>query len=165
MSQPSVATIRPATAADVPTLLRLIRELAAFEEAADQVLATEELLLAEGFGPRPAFEALLAEVEGKAAGFALFFHNFSTWQGRRGLYIEDLYVAPWARKLGLGEKLVRACAAIALERGCPRLDLQVLDWNPARGFYDRLGMERLAEWLPYRATGKVLHRLAKPEEA
>ncbi len=154
-------TIRLAQAADVPTLLRLIRDLAAFEEAEDQVQATEELLLAEGFGPRPAFEALLVEVEGKPAGFALFFHNFSTWQGRRGLYVEDLYVAPWARRLGLGERLLRACAVIALERGCPRLDLQVLDWNPARTFYERLGMTHQAAWLSYRASGSVLRDLAE----
>lgn len=160
-------TIRLATAADVPTLLRLIRELAAFENAEDQVIASEALLLSEGFGPRPAFEAFLAERAGAAAapealGFALFFHNFSTWQGRRGLYIEDLYVTPSARGLKVGERLVRACAALALERGCPRLDLQVLDWNPARGFYARLGLEQLAAWLPYRASGEALRALARP---
>src|SRR5690606_9123248 len=121
-----------------------------------------ETLLAEGFGPRPAFEALLAERDGKALGFALFFHNFSTWQGRRGLYIEDLYVTPAARGLKVGERLVRACAAIALQRGCPRLDLQVLDWNPARGFYERLGLQQQTAWLSYRATGEALATLAAP---
>jgi len=161
LATPSV-TIRPARAADVPTLLRLIRELAAFEQAEDKVVATEASLLAEGFGPRPAFEALLAEVESRAVGFALFFHNFSTWQGRRGLYIEDLYVSPSARGLKVGERLVRACAALAVQRGCPRLDLQVLDWNPARGFYQRLGLEHQVAWLPYRASGPALAALAEP---
>ena len=162
MTMTSPVAIRAATAVDVPTLLRLIRELAAFENALDQVVATEATLLAEGFGPRPAFEALLAEVQGSAVGFALFFHNFSTWQGRRGLYIEDLYVTPAARGLKVGERLVRACAALALARGCPRLDLQVLDWNPARGFYRRLGLEHQAAWLSYRATGPALSALAEP---
>lgn len=159
--------IRLATADDVPTLLRLIRELAAFENAEDQVVADEATLRAEGFGPRPAFEAFLAERAApgggrEALGFALFFHNFSTWQGRRGLYIEDLYVTPAARGLKVGERLVRACARLALERGCPRLDLQVLDWNPARGFYQRLGLQHLSEWLSYRASGETLRALARP---
>jgi len=162
MTKTSPVAIRAATADDVPTLLRLIRELAAFENAEHQVVATEATLLAEGFGPRPAFEALLAEAEGRAVGFALFFHNFSTWQGRRGLYIEDLYVTPAARGLKVGERLVRACAALALARGCPRLDLQVLDWNPARDFYRRLGLEHQAAWLSYRASGAALNALAEP---
>lgn len=160
MTGDSPVSIRPATAADVPTLLALIRELAAFEEAEHEVKADEARLLAEGFGARPAFEALLAEQDGGALGFALFFHNFSTWEGRRGLYVEDLYVRPAARRLGVGRRLLAACAAIAAARGCARLDLAVLDWNPARDFYDRLGFARMTAWLPYRLTGEGLRRLA-----
>jgi len=159
MTDPAIA-IRPAVAADVPALLALIRALAAYEKAEHAVKADAAQLLAEGFGPRPAFEALLAELDGKAVGFALFFHNFSTWEGRRGLYVEDLFVLEKARGHRLGERLLAACAAIAVERGCPRLDLAVLDWNPARGFYDRLGFVQLQEWLPYRLGGEALQRLA-----
>lgn len=157
---PALVAIRAATAADVPLLLRMIRELAAFEEAEHEVKADEARLLAEGFGPRPGFEALVAEVAGEAAGFALFFHNFSTWEGRKGLYVEDLYVRPAARRHGVGRRLLAACAAIARQRGCARLDLAVLDWNPARGFYQRLGFTPMTAWLPQRLSGAALERLA-----
>lgn len=164
--QPSPATplaavrIRRATAADVPLLLSLIRALAAYERAEDAVRADEARLLAEGFGPRPAFEALLAEIAGEAVGFALYFHSFSTWEGRKGLYVEDLFVTEAARGRGVGRRLLAACAAIARKRGCARLDLAVLDWNPARAFYERLGFEAMQTWLPHRLSGAALERLA-----
>jgi GNAT superfamily N-acetyltransferase len=156
--------IRFATAADMAVLLRLIRELAAYEGAALEVVATEADLRRHGFGEETRFEALLADLDGKPAGFALFFPNFSTWLGRPGLYLEDLYVAEWARGRGVWQRLVARLAAIAVKRGWGRLDLSVLDWNPARGFYDRLGFIRLAEWLPHRAAGDALARLAGLDE-
>jgi len=153
-------TIRPATADDVPTLLALIRALAIYEKAEDRVEADEAKLRTEGFGPRPAFEAIIAFVDGRPAGFALFFHNFSTWVGRRGLYVEDLFVEEWARGRRLGERLLAELARIAIERGCRRLDLSVLSWNPARAFYERIGLRHLDEWLPYRIEGEGLQALA-----
>jgi GNAT superfamily N-acetyltransferase len=158
-TKPSII-IRKATAEDVPTLLDLIRALARYEHAEDKVQADAATLLSEGFGPRPAFEAIIAYVDGRPAGFALFFHNFSTWVGRRGLYVEDLYVEEWARKQGLGLKLLSELARIAVGRGCRRLDLSVLKWNPARAFYERIGLRHLDEWLPYRVEGDGLHALA-----
>ena len=160
MTTTAAITIRPATAEDVPTLLALIRALARYEHAEDKVDADEATLLSEGFGPRPAFEAIIAYVDGKPAGFALFFHNFSTWVGRRGLYVEDLFVEEWARKQGLGLKLLAELARIAVSRGCRRLDLSVLKWNPARAFYERIGLRHLDEWLPYRIEGDGLRSLA-----
>ena len=103
-------------------------------------------------------------MDGKAAGFALWFYNFSTWEGRRGIYLEDIFVHDWARGLGLGERLMRRVARIAIDEGCARLDLSVLHWNPARGFYERLGMRHMEEWLPYQITGEALARLAQPSE-
>lgn len=153
-------TIRCATADDVGLLLQLVRELAAYERAPDAVVATEEDLRRYGFGTEPRFEALLAFVDNRPAGFALFFPDFSTWRGRPGLYIEDLYVRDWARRRGVGRRLIARLAAIALERDWPALHLMVLDWNPARGFYHRLGIEPRADWQPYGATGERLRRLA-----
>ena len=156
---PSIA-LRTATAGDVGILLQLIRELALYEKVPDAVVASEADLLRHGFGAERRFEALLAFVDDKPAGFALFFPNFSTWLGRPGLYLEDIFVAEWARKLGVGRRLIGRVAAIAVERQWGRLDFSVLHWNPARDFYHRLGIEQLAEWLPYRASGAALERLA-----
>jgi GNAT superfamily N-acetyltransferase len=156
---PSIA-LRTAAAGDVGILLQLIRELALYEKAPDAVVASEADLLRHGFGAERRFEALLAFVDDKPAGFALFFPNFSTWLGRPGLYLEDIFVAEWARKLGVGRRLMGRVAAIAVERQWGRLDFSVLHWNPARDFYHRLGIEQLAEWLPYRASGAALERLA-----
>lgn len=164
LNSPSAISVRFAVAGDVPVLLALIRDLAAYEGAPQAVVATEADLLRHGFGAERRFEALLAFAEGRPAGFALFFPNFSTWLGRPGLYLEDLYVAEWARRRGVGRRLVARLAAIALERGWGRFELAVLDWNPARGFYDRLGFVRLQEWLPYRAAGPALARLAALDE-
>ena len=159
----SKVEIREATAADADTIHALVQALAEFERAPDAVRATAADFRREGFVPTPSFRCLLAEVDGQAAGFALWFYNFSTWEGRRGIYLEDIFVHEWARRLGVGEKLVRRLAAIAVEQGCARLDLWVLQWNPARRFYERLGMRHMEEWLPYRVTGDALQRLAEPQ--
>jgi GNAT superfamily N-acetyltransferase len=154
-------TVRFATADDAALLLRLIRELAAFERAPNAVVATEADLLRHGFGERPQFEAILAFVDGEPAGAALFHSRFSTWLGRPGLYLEDLYVAERARDLGVGRRLMARLAAIAIERGWGRIDFHVLDWNPARRFYERLGMSHHAEWLRYGGDEAALRRLAE----
>ena len=156
--------IRFATADDVPVLLRLIRALAVFERAPDAVVATEDDLRRHGFGPEPKFEAILAFVEGEPAGCALFHSRFSTWLGRPGLYLEDLYVVEAARGKGVGRRLMARLAAIAVERGWGRIDFHVLDWNPAREFYDRHGMEHLREWLRYGGDEVALKRLAARDE-
>ncbi|UIJ46460.1 GNAT family N-acetyltransferase [Sphingomonas cannabina] len=153
--------IRPAVPADVPTILRLVRELAEYEREPDAVVATEAMLAEALFGNRPAAEAVIAEVDGAAAGFALFFHNFSTWTGRRGIYLEDLYVTPEARGLGIGKALLRHIAALAVERGCGRFEWAVLDWNePAIRFYDACGAESMDEWTVRRVSGDALLALA-----
>ncbi len=153
-------TIRFATALDVGLLLRFIRELAAFERAPDAVVATEADLLRHGFGEQPQFEAILAFLDGEPAGAALFHSRFSTWLGRPGLYLEDLYVTERARGHGVGRRLLARLAAIAIERGWGRIDFHVLDWNPARRFYERLGMSHHAEWLRYGGNEAALKRLA-----
>jgi GNAT superfamily N-acetyltransferase len=155
--------IRFATADDVGLLLQLIRELAAYERAPDAVVATEDDLCRYGFGPERRFEALIAFVEEEPAGFALFFPDFSTWRGRPGLYLEDLYVRDRARRLGVGRRLIARLAAIAVERDWPALRLMVLDWNPARGFYRRLGIEPRSEWLPYGMAGEALRLMASQD--
>jgi GNAT superfamily N-acetyltransferase len=156
----SAITLRFATADDVGLLLQLIRQLAAYEKAPDAVVAREDDLRRHGFGPEPRFEALLAFVDGEPAGFALFYPDFSTWHGRPGLFLEDLYVREWARRLGVGRRLMARLAAIAIERDWSTLHFNVLDWNPARGFYRRLGIENRRDWLPHSATGEALARLA-----
>jgi GNAT superfamily N-acetyltransferase len=153
-------TIRFATPEDAGLLLRLIRELAAFEKSPDAVVATEEDLRRHGFGPHPQFEAILAFLDGEPAGIALFHPRFSTWLGRPGLYLEDLYVVEAARGQGVGRRLMARLARVAVERGWGRVDFHVLDWNPARVFYHRLGMENLREWLRYGANEDALRRLA-----
>lgn len=153
--------IRAATPADVPTILGFVRELAAFEREPDAVEATEAMLAQALFGERPAAEAVVAEADGVAVGFALFFHNFSTWTGRRGLYLEDLYVTPEARGGGVGKALLRHLAALAIARGCGRFEWSVLDWNAdAIGFYRSLGAVGMDEWTIQRVTGDALLRLA-----
>jgi GNAT superfamily N-acetyltransferase len=158
-------TVRFATADDVPLLLRLIRALAAFEKSADEVVATEDDLRRHGFGPDRQFEAILAFLDGEPAGCALFHTRFSTWLGRPGLYLEDLYVTENARGRGVGRRLMIRLAAIAVERSWGRIDFHVLDWNPAREFYHRLGMEHLGEWLRYGADETVLQRLAEEDRS
>jgi GNAT superfamily N-acetyltransferase len=153
-------TIRCATADDVPLLLRLIRALAVFEKSPDAVVATEADLRQHGFGPEPQFEAILAFLDGEPAGVALFHSRFSTWLGRPGMYLEDLFVTETARGRGVGRRLMSRLAAIAVERGWGRIDFHVLDWNPARRFYARLGMEHLGEWLRYGGDEAALEQLA-----
>ena len=164
VSSPEI-TVRFATADDVALLLRFVRELAVFERAPDAVVATEADLLHHGFGPNPQFEAILAFLDGEPAGCALFDSRFSTWLGRPGLYLEDLYVAETARGRGVGKRLMARVAAIAIERGWGRIDFHVLDWNPASEFYHRLGMHYHGEWLRYGGDGTALRRLAAEDEA
>ncbi len=156
-----LTTIRPAAAADIPQILVFIRALAAYEREPDAVTATEADLLRDGFGQHPLFQCLIAEHEGAPAGFAFYFFNYSTWLGRPGLYLEDLFVLPEFRGLGIGKALLQRIAAIAVERNCPRLQWEVLDWNtPAIEFYRAMGAEFLDEWRNVRVTGKALESLA-----
>ncbi len=153
--------IRPATPADIPTVLQFIRDLAAYERRSHEVVATEQLVHDSLFGAWPAAEVLIAEDEGEAVGFALFFHNYSTFLARRGLYLEDLFVRPEHRGRGVGRALLARLAALAVERGCGRFDWSVLDWNEsAIRFYESLGAVPLSEWTTYRLTGEALERLA-----
>ena len=153
--------VRPATLADVPTILRFIRELAAYEREPHAVEATEASLALALFGEHPAAEAVIAEDADVALGFALFFHNFSTWTGRRGLYLEDLYVTPDARGQGAGRALLAHLARLALDRGCARFEWSVLDWNtPAVEFYRKIGAVPMEEWTIQRVTGDALVALA-----
>jgi GNAT superfamily N-acetyltransferase len=156
-----MTTIRPATSADVPLILRFVRELAEYEREPDAVKADEPMLDAALFGPRAVAEAVIAEVDGTPVGFALFFHNFSTWTGLPGIYLEDLYVTPDARGAGVGKALLRHLAGIALDRGCGRFEWAVLDWNtPAIDFYTAMGAESMDEWTVRRVTGDALAKLA-----
>ncbi len=153
--------IRFARPEDVATILRFVRELAEFEREADKVVATEELLHEAMFGERPVAEAVIAERDGEPLGMALFFHNFSTWTGWRGLYLEDLYVTPEARGSGVGGALLRHLAAIAVDRGCTRFEWAVLDWNEkAISFYKSMGAEPMDEWTVNRVSGDALTKLA-----
>ncbi|HEY8551605.1 MAG TPA: GNAT family N-acetyltransferase [Vicinamibacterales bacterium] len=154
--------IRPAVEADVPLIHEFIRELAQYERLLDQVVATEDDLRTTLFGPRPYAEVLIAESRGRALGFALFFHNYSTFLGRPGLYLEDLFVRADARGQGIGRRLLSAVAAVAVARGCGRLDWAVLNWNePAIGFYRRMGAVMQEDWRVFRLTGEALARVAR----
>jgi GNAT superfamily N-acetyltransferase len=156
--------IRPAIPADVPQILAFIRGLALYERAPQEVTATEQGLLRDGFGPNPFYHCWIAEQDGEAAGFALFFFNYSTWKGRPGVYLEDLYVEPQFRGLGMGKALLQRVAAFAVEKGCQRLQWEVLDWNtPAIDFYRAMGAEFLDEWRNVRVSGGALERLANRE--
>jgi GNAT superfamily N-acetyltransferase len=153
--------IRFARPEDVTTILRFVRELAEFEREADKVVANETLLHEAMFGERPVAEAVIAERDGEPLGMALFFHNFSTWTGWRGLYLEDLYVTPEARGQGVGAALLRHLAAIAVDRGCTRFEWAVLDWNEkAIDFYRAMGAEPMNEWTVNRVSGDALTKLA-----
>ena len=159
-------SLRPASIADVALILSFIRDLAEYERLAHEVVATEELLRETLFGERPGAEVVIAELDGAPVGFALFFHNFSTFLGRPGLYLEDLFVRPAARGHGVGRALLARLAAIAVERGCGRFEWAVLDWNePAIGFYRKLGAVPLDDWTVQRVTGAALHRLAAEDRA
>jgi GNAT superfamily N-acetyltransferase len=153
--------IRRATAEDAGQILEFVRALAAFERAPDAVEATEEGLIRDGFGPNPLFRCLIADYDGQPAGFALYFFNYSTWVGRPGIYVEDLFVLPEFRRKGIGRALLKQVAAIAVENGCQRLQWEVLDWNtPAIDFYRELGAEFLDEWRNVRLGSEAIARLA-----
>jgi GNAT superfamily N-acetyltransferase len=153
--------IRDARPGDVAAIHRLVRELAEYERSLDQVVATEEDLRASLFGLAPAVFALVAEHEGTVAGFALWFLNYSTWTGRHGIYLEDLYVTPALRRHGFGRALLAELARICVERGYARFEWSVLDWNePAIAFYRSLGATAMDEWTVHRMTGPALHELA-----
>jgi GNAT superfamily N-acetyltransferase len=162
-SPPSASGIvlRPGTRADVPLVLDLIRELAAYERAPDAVVATEEMLVRDGFGPVPLFRTLIAELDAAPVGFAFFFLTYSTWRGQPTLFLEDLFVRPPARGHGVGKAMMRALAAEAIRLGCGRFVWQVLDWNtPSIAFYESLGAEVVREWLTCRLEGNALQALA-----
>jgi GNAT superfamily N-acetyltransferase len=153
--------IRPARPDDVPAIYQLIRDLAEYERSLPEVTATLADLHVSLFGPDPAVFAHVAEHEGEVAGFALWFLNYSTWTGRHGIYLEDLYVRPDLRGSGYGRHLLAELAALCLERGYARLEWWVLDWNEsARGFYDKLGATRMDEWTVHRLAGAALAALA-----
>jgi GNAT superfamily N-acetyltransferase len=153
--------IRPAGPDDVPTILACIRGLAEYERLAHEVTATEGELRESLFGARPQAEVLLALDGERPLGFALFFHNYSTFLARRGLYLEDLFVFPEHRAKGVGRALLARLAAVAVERGCGRFEWSVLDWNTdAIRFYESLGARAMSEWTVYRVTGEALRRLA-----
>lgn len=153
--------IRPGTEDDVPLILSLIRELAEYERLSHEVVATEEMLRDSLFGERRVAEVLIGYAGGEPAAFALFFHNFSTFLGRPGIYLEDLYVRPEFRGSGAGRALLVRLASIAGERGCGRLEWSVLDWNePAIGFYESIGASPVSGWTVYRVTGEALEDLA-----
>jgi GNAT superfamily N-acetyltransferase len=157
----SRVAIRKADVSDVPLIHRFIRELAEFEKLHGEVNATEDDLRETLFGSSADAYAAIAEIEGEPAGFTVYFFNYSTFNGKPGLYIEDLYVRPEMRDMGVGKALFGYCARQAREKGCPRLEFAVLHWNPARGFYERLGARSLKDWILYRLTGTGLERAAQ----
>jgi GNAT superfamily N-acetyltransferase len=155
-------SIRQARPDDLPLIAALIRELADYEHLAHEVRFDEQVLARNLFGDRPFAEVLIGEVGGQAQGFALFFHNFSTFEGKPGIYLEDLFVRPAARGSGLGKALLRHLAKLAVARDCARLEWWVLDWNePAIGFYRALGAKPMDDWTVMRIDGAALHDLAK----
>ncbi len=156
--------IRPARVEDVPVILQLIHDLATYERAPDEVSATEQQLVDVLFGEKPAAEVLLAFEEKSPVGFAVYFFNFSTWLGRAGLYLEDLFIKPEKRGKGYGRALLVELAKIARDRGCGRMEWAVLDWNePAIKFYRSLGAKPMHEWTVFRLTGEEIGKLANSE--
>ena len=157
--------IVPATRSDVPLILGLIKELAEYERLAHEVVASEEVLAETLFGARPYAEVLLAFYEDQSVGYALYFHSYSTFLGRPGIYLEDLFVRPPFRGKGIGKALLAALARVASERNCGRLEWAVLNWNePAIGFYKSLGAKPMDTWTVYRLTGEPLAQLASHSE-
>ena len=157
--------IEPATPQDLPVILRMIRGIAEYEKLLPHVTATEDVLRESLFGKQRAAEVLLAYAGAEPAGFAVFFHNFSTFLGRPGMYLEDLFVLPEWRSRGLGRRLFVRVAQLAVERGCGRMEWSVLDWNePAIGFYRKLGAQPMDEWTVFRLTGRALQDVAAANE-
>jgi GNAT superfamily N-acetyltransferase len=152
--------IRSARAEDCEAIHAMLVALAVYERAPDAVKVTPDALRRDGFGPTPRYEAIIAERDGKPVGFALWTSNYSTWEGRAGFFLEDIFVYEEARKYGVGQALMARMARMARERGLGRLDLNVLTWNPARKFYERLGIAHIDEWVPYRVRGDALEKLA-----
>jgi len=160
----STFKIRPAAENDAGTILSLIKELADFEHLSHEVVATEDDIRRSLFGPHPFAEVLIGEYGGLAVSFALFFYNFSTFIGKPGIYLEDLYVKPEYRRLGFGRKMLAHIARLAKDRHCGRFEWSVLDWNkPAIRTYDRLNAKPMREWILYRLTGEALDKLAAEE--
>ena len=153
-------TVRAATVDDVDLLHRFSVDLARYEDEPDAVTSTPQTLARDGFGDHPQFAALIAERDGAPVGFALYTFNYSVWTAARGIFIEDIWVVPEARRGGVARALMRALARECLAKGYRRIDLNVLDWNPARGFYERLGFRWIRNWLPYRLSGSALESLA-----
>ena len=154
--------IRTATRADVALIFALIRELAEYEKLSHEVVATEDEIGATLFGERPVSDVVIASLDGTPVGFALFFANYSTFLGRPGLYLEDLFVRPEARGFGVGRELLEYLARLTVERGWGRLEWRVLDWNePSIAFYKKLGAEPLEDWTVFRVTGEALRNLAR----
>ncbi len=154
-------TIRPATERDAAVILSLIKGLAEYEKLSHEVVATEELLSATLFGPHPVAEVILGDYDGKPVSFALFFHNYSTFLGRPGIYLEDLFVKPEMRRRGFGKVMLAYVANLAKERQCGRLEWSVLDWNePAWKFYKSIGAVPMDQWTVHRVTGEGINRLA-----
>ena len=154
-------SIRNASADDVPLIRQFIRELAEYEKLGDQVVVTPEDLLRDGFSDRPYYRVVIGEWDGQPAGFALYFFNYSTFRGRPGLYLEDIFVRPAYRGKGIGKTLLSHLARIAVAEGCGRFEWQVLDWNTAAiNFYESLGAQMMKEWLTMRVTGEALAKLA-----
>jgi GNAT superfamily N-acetyltransferase len=158
--------LRPATSADLATILQLIRDLAEYEKLLAECVATEEALDRHLFGEHPRAEVVLAEWEGEVAGFALFFYTFSTFLGKPGIYLEDLFVKPEHRGVGVGKALLVHLARLASLRGCGRVEWSVLNWNePGIGFYESLGAKRQQEWSVFRLTGEALEALAGSQQS
>ncbi len=157
--------IRPARVEDVPLILSLIRELADYEHLSGEVAATEADLRRTLFGERPYAETLIGELDGAAVGFALFFHNYSTFLAKPGIYLEDLYIKPAYRGKGFGSRMLAYIAALAGERNCGRFEWSVLDWNaPAIRTYEKLGAAPMKDWILYRLSGKALDKLADSDD-
>jgi len=162
----SQLNIRPATIADTDTILRFIRELAIYEKAEHEVQSTPAHIHRTLFAAQPTVHGLICELDGAPIGFAIYFFNYSTWQGQHGLYLEDLYVTPQQRGVGAGKALLQHLARIALDKDCGRFEWSVLDWNtPSIAFYDSLGAKPQSEWIRYRMTGETLQQLAHGPQA
>jgi GNAT superfamily N-acetyltransferase len=152
--------VRPATVDDVELLHKFSVDLATYEDEPHAVTASPQILARDGFGKDPQFAALIAEMAGKPVGFALYTFNYSVWTGARGIFVEDIWVVPEQRRGGVARVLMAALAKECAAKGFKRIDLNVLDWNPARGFYEKIGLRWIKNWLPYRLSGEALKKLA-----